>query len=260
MESLTKIKEEYKLLLQSYLCNYDTTEIEEYFIEKTDHVPIGHIFIWKAIELGLDWEANDWEALSMLFVCLSENLGFTGTDFALAFDFMLFNYSNYAPDCPDMTKILGNFIARSTYDYCLNGCQYLLKNEAYSDEANEVLDVAVSSLLLVPMDYHMKSIWGATLNNEDFITKVKTLVSDWLNETTDDPLIEAVRTIKTRRHEIVWWMIISVIQEDNTTSVDSQTNQQRMVQTTQQMKNQGILTSETILRGVKWASAYMEDL
>ena len=84
-----------------------------------------------------------------------------------------------------------------------------------------MVDQAVSALLLVPMEYTMKTIWGATLNYEEFKAKIKSVVKDWLSDDDEASFASFIRSVKHRRDEIVRRLVISTIEEDNSISGDS---------------------------------------
>ena len=54
LSSLPKTKSEYKRLISGYLQTYDTDDIQAYFEEHSDHISIGHIFVRKAVEMGME--------------------------------------------------------------------------------------------------------------------------------------------------------------------------------------------------------------
>lgn len=89
-----------------------------------------HLFVKKAIEIGLDRDKNDREMISKLLAHFAHDLEFTSADFNYAFDHFAREFENYGCDLPDLAETLACFICRAIYDECLNAT-YLVQAESF---------------------------------------------------------------------------------------------------------------------------------
>ena len=100
LTDIRAIKDRYQDLVLNYLASGSFEDIDAYFNARAEHFQICHLFVRKAIEVGLDADNNARERISVLLKHCTDELEFTSVDFAYSFDHMLQHFSTYEADVP----------------------------------------------------------------------------------------------------------------------------------------------------------------
>ena len=217
-------------LLKEFYESFNFLDIDKFFkhLSATKGSLLQPLFIRKAIELALDKDLKRKELSSQLLLHCKEKLNFLSCGFTYAFDDLLGNSEELAPDYPEFLNDVSKFLVRALSDGCLPP-HYISEYDiiAYPPLGIHIIKESLANIHIACAQgkqgeevnnfiSYSNAVWGAAFSNSQLRNIYDQIIFQFLH---NHDFTQAMATITQQNclffmHEFVKRLIIYTIEHN----------------------------------------------